>query len=90
MVDVLMVIYRPRLDELAQCLAAIRREALAVPGLRVLLWHNDGGAAATPGLQPLYESERAAGLVIELAPTSASDPPSTSCCPSRVRTMCWC
>ena len=70
MVDVLMVIYRPRLDELAQCLAAIRREAASVPGLRVLLWHNDGGVGETSGLQALYESERVAGLVIE--PVQAS------------------
>ncbi|GAC1602830.1 MAG: glycosyltransferase family 2 protein [Ramlibacter sp.] len=67
MLDVLMVIYRPRLDELAQCLAALRREAAAVPGLRVRLWHNDGGPTTTPGLQTLYAGELAAGLALELA-----------------------
>jgi GT2 family glycosyltransferase len=73
MVDVLMVIYRPRLDELAACLAAIRREAAAMPGLRVRLWHNDGGPAATPGVQALYDSEVAAGLALELAAASGGN-----------------
>ena len=67
MVDVLMVIYRPRLDELRDCLVALRREATHVPGLRVCLWHNDGGPSVTPGLQALYDNEAAAGLALELA-----------------------
>jgi GT2 family glycosyltransferase len=74
MVDVLMVIYRPRLDELAECLAALRREALQVPGLRVRLWHNDSGPAATPGLQALYDGMAAQGLALELAPGDSGNP----------------
>ncbi len=73
MIDVLMVIYRPRLEELAACVAALRREAARVPGLRVLLWHNDGGPSATPGLQALYDSETAKGLALELAPASGGN-----------------
>lgn len=68
MIDVLMVIYRPRLDELAECLAALRREAATIPGLRVRLRHNDGGPSVTPGLQALYDSAAAGGMALELAP----------------------
>ena len=69
MVDVLMVIYRPRLDELLACFAALTREARLVPGLLVRLWHNDGGPAVTPGLQDLYDSTARAGLTLELGPS---------------------
>ena len=69
MVDVLMVIYRPRLDELQACFAALTREARLVPGLRVRLWHNDGGPAVTPGLQALYDSTAREGLALELGPS---------------------
>jgi GT2 family glycosyltransferase len=74
MVDVLMVIYRPRLGELAECLAALRREADHVPGLRVMLWHNDGGPAVTPGLQELYDKVGADGLALELTPGDSGNP----------------
>ena len=74
MVDVLMVIYRPRLDELAECLAALRREADGVAGLRVLVWHNDGGPAVTPGLQALYDDAVAGGLALVLTPGDAGNP----------------
>ncbi|MDB5944749.1 MAG: hypothetical protein JWQ13_4315 [Ramlibacter sp.] len=73
MVDVLMVIYRPRLQELADCLAALRREADKVPGLHVRLRHNDGGPAITPGLQALYDSAVAGGLSLELADTEGGN-----------------
>ncbi len=73
MIDVLMVMYRPRLDELADCLAALRREAADVPGLRVLLRHNDGGPSITPGLQDLYNGAIAGGLTLELAPGAADN-----------------
>ena len=74
MVDVLMVIYRPRLDELAACFAALMREAHSIPDLRVRLWHNDGGPSATPGLQALYDSTAAAGLTLDLAPGDSGNP----------------
>ena len=74
MVDVLMVIYRPRLDELAECLAALRRESKLVPGLRVILWHNDGGPAVTAGLQGLYDSAAADGLALDLTPGDSGNP----------------
>jgi GT2 family glycosyltransferase len=68
MVDVLMVIYRPRLEDLAASFAAIRREAMKIPGMRVRLWHNDGGPEITPGLQALYDSIAADGLALDMAP----------------------
>ena len=74
MVDVLMVIYCPRLDELADCLASLRREADHVPGLRVMLWHNDGGPAVTAGLQALYDTAAAGGLAVELTPGDVGNP----------------
>lgn len=73
MVDVLMVIYRPRLDELAECLEALLRESRAVPGLRVRLRHNDGGPGITPGLQALYDRLAAGGLTLEMAPTAGGN-----------------
>jgi GT2 family glycosyltransferase len=72
--DVLMVIYRPPLDELAQCLAALRREADRVPGLRVLVWHNDGGPSVTPGLQAVYDRAAAGGLDLVLTPGDPGNP----------------
>jgi GT2 family glycosyltransferase len=66
MIDVLMVIYRPRLDELTECLEALLRESRAVPGMRVRLRHNDGGPGQTQGLQALYGRLAAAGLDLEL------------------------
>jgi len=74
MVDVLMVIYRPRLDELAACFGALRREAASVPGLQVRLWHNDGGPGVTPGLQALYDRTAADGLALQLSPGDSSNP----------------
>ena len=74
MVDVLMVIYRPRLDELAECLAALTRESKLVAGLRVMLWHNDSGPAVTAGLQDLYDKVTADGLALELTPGDSGNP----------------
>lgn len=74
MVDVLMVIYRPNVNELAACFAALAREARTVPGLQVRLWHNDGGPGVTPGLQALYDSTVASGLTLKLSPGDSSNP----------------
>ena len=74
MVDVLMVIYRPRLDELAACFAALTREARGVPGLQVRLWHNDAGPDVTSGLRALYDNTAADGLPLELAPGDSGNP----------------
>jgi GT2 family glycosyltransferase len=73
MVDVLMVIYKPKLEELAACLAALAREAKQVAGLRVRLRHNDDGPAVTPGLQALYDSVIAYGLTLEMAPADGGN-----------------
>jgi GT2 family glycosyltransferase len=73
MIDVLMVIYRPRLDELTECLDALLRESRAVPGLRVRLRHNDDGPGVTPGLQALYDRVAADGLALEMASTEGGN-----------------
>jgi GT2 family glycosyltransferase len=66
MLDVLMVIYRPRLEELKSCLEALTREAHTVPGLKVRLWHNDTGPSETSGLEILYTSISGAGLPLSV------------------------
>jgi GT2 family glycosyltransferase len=67
MIDVLVVVYRPDLDELGaglDAVAAARDEGL---DLRLHLWHNDDGPAATPGLDEIYASLRARGVPLTLA-----------------------
>src|SRR4051812_38123091 len=64
--EVLMVIYKPSLDELGGVFnAVVAARAEGVPA-RVRLWHNDGGLQATPGLEALVEQHRSHGLPIEV------------------------
>lgn len=66
LLTVLVVVFRPRLAELAACLQSLASARAEGVDLGVRLWHNDDGAAATTGLAELYEQLRAAGLPLQL------------------------
>ena len=62
MIDVLVVVYRPDVDELGAALDALAAARADGVDLRVHLWHNDDGPAATPGLEAACERLRARGV----------------------------
>jgi len=62
MIDVLVVVYRPDVDELGAALDALAAARADGVDLRVHLWHNDDGPAATPGLDDACERLRARGV----------------------------
>lgn len=66
MIDVLVVVYRPDLDELGAGLAAVATARDEGLDLRLHLWHNDDGPQATPGLDELYARLRARGVPLTL------------------------
>lgn len=51
MIDVLVVVYRPDVDELGAALDALAAARADGVDLRVHLWHNDDGPVATPGVE---------------------------------------
>ena len=67
MISVLVVVYRPRLQEFAACLQALKAAREDGVSLALRLWHNDEGKGATAGLADLYAELRAAGLPLEVA-----------------------
>jgi GT2 family glycosyltransferase len=66
MIDVLVVVYRPDLDDLGAGLAAVAAARDEGLDLRLHLWHNDEGPAATPGLDERYTRLRAAGVPLRV------------------------
>jgi hypothetical protein len=66
MIDVLVVVYRPDLEELSAVLDAVAIAHDAGLDLRMHLWHNDNGPAATPGLEDLYGRLRARGVPLTI------------------------
>ncbi len=66
MICVLIVVYRPRIDEFGACLHALRAAREAGVDLELRLWHNDEGAAATAGLPELYGYLKSLGLPLEV------------------------
>ena len=66
MICVLIVVYRPRIDEFAACLHALRIAREAGVSLELRLWHNDDGPTATAGLPELYGYLKSLGLPMEV------------------------
>ena len=66
MICVLIVVYRPRIDEFGACLHALRAAREAGVDLELRLWHNDDGPAATAGLPELYGHLKSLGLPLEV------------------------
>ena len=66
MICVLIVVYRPRIDEFAACLHALRIAREAGVSLELRLWHNDDGPTATAGLPELYGYLKSLGLPVEV------------------------
>lgn len=60
------MVYRPRLVELSACLNSLLAARAEGLDLRLRLWHNDDGAAATSGLADLYRQVQAAGLPVQV------------------------
>ncbi len=65
--DVVIVVYRPRLAELQAALRAIAQARAPGFAVTVHLWHNDEGPQATPGLTPAVDELRAAGVTVQIA-----------------------
>lgn len=65
-IAVLIVIYRPDLQDLGASLHALHRAHSKGPKIEVVLWHNDGGPGTTPGLEELIGKLQAGGLPIRL------------------------
>lgn len=66
MICTLIVVYRPRLEELAASLEALRQARAAGLDLAVRLWHNDDGPVATPGLEAVYARMQTGGLPLQI------------------------
>jgi glycosyltransferase involved in cell wall biosynthesis len=64
LLDVVIVVYRPRLAELQAGLQAIAQACVAGSIVTVHLWHNDEGPQATPGLAAAVDELRAAGVAV--------------------------
>jgi len=62
MIGVLIVAYRPRLDELRAALGAIGEAVRDGVPIAVHVWHNDAGPGQTEGLESLYERTHADGV----------------------------
>ena len=63
---VLVVVYRPRLAELSACLQSLVDARAAGLDVRLRLWHNDEGAAATAGLPEQYQELQRGGLPVQV------------------------
>lgn len=64
--DVVIVVYRPRLVELQAGLRAIAQAITPGSDVTVHLWHNDEGPQATPGLDAAIEQLRASSVGVRI------------------------
>ena len=64
--DVVIVVYRPRLAELQAGLEAIAQACTPGAAVTVHLWHNDEGQQTTPGLAAVVDRLRAGGVAVRI------------------------